>query len=46
MGEEFRQWFMGCHNSSAVTTGQKRTTHEMDGSLMPNVLLEAVVKLR
>ena len=41
MGEEFRQWCMGCHNPSAVTTGQKRTTHEMDGSLMPNVLFES-----
>lgn len=41
MGEEFRQWCMGCHNPSAVTTKQKRTTHEMDGSLMPNVLFES-----
>lgn len=41
MGDEFRQWCMGCHNPSAVTTGQKRTTHEMDGSLMPNVLFES-----
>ncbi|MDD2449320.1 MAG: multiheme c-type cytochrome [Sulfurimonas sp.] len=41
MGEEFRQWCMGCHNPSAVTTNQKRTTHEMDGSLMPNVLFES-----
>nr|WP_321267449.1 multiheme c-type cytochrome [uncultured Sulfurimonas sp.] len=41
MGDEFRQWCMGCHNPSAVTTKQKRTTHEMDGSLMPNVLFES-----
>jgi len=41
MGDEFRQWCMGCHNPSAVTTKQKRTTHEMNGSLMPDVLFES-----
>jgi nitrate reductase cytochrome c-type subunit len=30
-GEEFRQWCMGCHNPSAITTGLvKKTTHTMD----------------
>ncbi len=30
-GEEFRQWCMGCHSPSAITTGLvKKTTHTMD----------------
>lgn len=40
MGDEFRQWCMGCHNPSAVTTKQKRSTHTMDGSNMPDILFE------
>ena len=40
-GDEFRQWCMGCHNPSAVTTKQKRTTHEMAVNSMPNVLFES-----
>ena len=41
MGEEFRQWCMGCHNPSAVTTMQTKTTHDMDGNNMPNILFES-----
>ena len=37
-GVEFRQWCMGCHNPSAVTTKQKRTTHFMDDNTMPDPL--------
>ena len=40
MGEEFRQWCMGCHNPSAVTTQQRKSTHEMAGDSMPNILFE------
>jgi len=40
-GDGFRKWCMGCHNPSAVTTGQKRTTHEMNGNIMPNGLYES-----
>ncbi len=40
-GEEFRQWCMGCHNPSAVTTEQKRSTHMMNGNNMPDVLFES-----
>nr|MDA3907953.1 multiheme c-type cytochrome [Sulfurimonas sp.] len=40
MGDEFRQWCMGCHNPSAVTTNQKRSTHRMDGNNMPTSLFE------
>jgi len=40
MGDEFRQWCMGCHNPSAVTTKQKRSTHRMDVNNMPSVLFE------
>ena len=38
MGVEFRQWCMGCHNPSAVTTKQERTTHFMDDNAMPDPL--------
>jgi len=44
MGDEFRQWCMGCHNPSAVTTKQKRSTHNMDMNSMPNVLFESGAK--
>ncbi len=37
-GVEFRKWCMGCHNPSAVTMDQKRTTHFMDDNLMPDPL--------
>ena len=35
-GVEFRQWCMGCHNPSAVTTKRSRTTHFMQGNIMPD----------
>ncbi len=38
MGEEFRTWCMGCHNLSAVTMKQEKTTHFMDDNLMPEPL--------
>ena len=41
MGQEFRQWCMGCHNPSAVTTKQKKSTHVMVGNNMPDVLYES-----
>ena len=37
-GVEFRQWCMGCHNPSAVTTKQERTTHMMQENNMPDPL--------
>ena len=37
-GKEFRQWCMGCHNPSAVTTKRPRTTHFMQRNIMPNPL--------
>lgn len=40
-GDGFRQWCMGCHNPSAVTTEQKRTTHAMAGNNMPAILFES-----
>ena len=43
-GEGFRQWCMGCHNPSAVTTKQERTTHDMNGNHMPDVLFESGAK--
>ena len=43
-GEGFRQWCMGCHNPSAVTTGQEKTTHDMNGNFMPNFLFESGAK--
>jgi len=37
-GEGFREWCMGCHNPSAVTTKQTKTTHFMRENSMPNPL--------
>ncbi len=39
-GEEFRQWCMGCHNPSGLTTGLSRTSHNMDGNSLANTLFE------
>ncbi len=44
MGEEFRQWCMGCHNPSAVTTKKTKTTHNMNVNNMPNFLFESGAK--
>ena len=43
-GDEFRQWCMGCHNPSGVTTGLKRTTHRMDRNFLANTLFEKGAK--
>lgn len=40
-GQGFRKWCMGCHNPSAITTGQDKTTHSMDDNTMPDVLFES-----
>jgi len=37
-GERFREWCMGCHNPSAVTTKQTKTTHFMRENIMPDPL--------
>ncbi|MEO1937902.1 MAG: multiheme c-type cytochrome [Sulfurimonas sp.] len=37
-GEAFREWCMGCHNPSAVTTKQTKTTHFMRENSMPDPL--------
>ncbi len=37
-GKKFRQWCMGCHNPSAVSMNQERTTHFMDDNNMPEPL--------
>lgn len=39
-GENFRQWCMGCHNPSALTTGLSKTSHPMDGNFLRNTLFE------
>ncbi len=44
MGEEFRQWCMGCHNPSAVTTGLRKTSHGMHGNFMPDILFDSGAK--
>ena len=38
MGEDFRRWCMGCHNPSAVSMNQQKTTHFMDDNTMPDPL--------
>ncbi|ADN08878.1 multiheme c-type cytochrome [Sulfurimonas autotrophica] len=37
-GKEFRKWCMGCHNPSAVSMHQERTTHFMKDNIMPEPL--------
>lgn len=37
-GKEFRKWCMGCHNPSAVSMNQDRTTHFMKDNIMPDPL--------
>ena len=37
-GKEFRKWCMGCHNPSAVSMHQERTTHFMRDNVMPEPL--------
>ena len=43
-GEEFREWCMGCHNPSAVTTGLTKTGHAMDRNLLTSALFEKGAK--
>ena len=43
-GDESRQWCMGCHNPSGVTTGLKKTGHRMDGNFVRNTLFEKGAK--
>jgi len=40
-GNGFRKWCMGCHNPSAITTEQDKTTHPMNGNIMPDPLFES-----
>ena len=40
MGKDFRQWCMGCHNPSAVTTKQQATSHGMSGNFLANEIFE------
>jgi hypothetical protein len=37
-GKKFRKWCMGCHNPSAVSMHQDRTTHFMKDNMMPDPL--------
>ncbi len=37
-GEKFRTWCMGCHNPSAVSMKQEKTTHFMRDNIMPDPL--------
>ncbi len=39
-GEEFRQWCMGCHNPSGLTTGLSKTSHNMTGNTLTSTLFE------
>jgi len=39
-GEEFRQWCMGCHNPSAVTTKKDKSSHRMNGNFLANEIFE------
>lgn len=39
-GEEFRQWCMGCHNPSGLTTGLTKTSHNMTGNTLTSTLFE------
>ena len=39
-GDDFRQWCMGCHNPSALTTGLTKTTHEMDDNFLVDAIFD------
>jgi len=39
-GQEFRQWCMGCHNPSGLTTGLSKTSHNMNENSLANTLFE------
>lgn len=43
-GEEFKQWCMGCHNPSGLTTGLTRTSHNMSENTLTNTLFEKGAK--
>lgn len=43
-GENFRQWCMGCHNPSGLTTGLKRTSHPMNDNFLANTLMDKGAK--
>ena len=43
-GENFRQWCMGCHNPSAVTTKQKASSHGMTDNFLSDELFEKGAK--
>jgi hypothetical protein len=43
-GDKFRQWCMGCHNPSAVTTGLTKSGHRMDRNFLSNSIFEKGAK--
>ncbi len=43
-GEEFRQWCMSCHNPSALSIGNPKTTHAMDGNFVSSEMFERDAK--
>jgi nitrate/TMAO reductase-like tetraheme cytochrome c subunit len=43
-GKEFKQWCMGCHNPSGLTTGLTRTSHSMNDNTLTNTLFEKDAK--
>jgi len=43
-GEEFRQWCMGCHNPSGLTTGLTKSSHNMTGNMLTDTLFEKDAK--
>jgi hypothetical protein len=44
-GEEFRQWCMGCHNPSGLTTGLTRTSHNMTENTLTSTLFDKGAKV-
>ena len=43
-GDKFRQWCMGCHNPSGLTTGLKKTGHRMDNNFLATSMFETGAK--
>jgi len=39
-GDDFRQWCMGCHNPSGLTTGLKMSGHAMNGNFLKDLIFE------
>ena len=43
-GDDFREWCMGCHNPSGLTTGLKKSGHAMNDNFLKDLIFEKDAK--